>query len=402
MIPRWPAAAALAGLAAALIAATADPPPPVADTTHTSISLPTYTPTAATKTVTQVAPRDAREVALRRTLAANPQRVDVAVQLARADIQRSRALSDPRYLGRAQADLSAWYDLPEPPVDVQLLRATIRQSLHDFTGARADLDKVIERRPDDGQAWLTRAVVATITADYAAARESCAAVSQLADPMISATCVAPVDGITGHAGEARTRLQAAIDAEPRADASLRAWSITALAELAVMQGDDDAGIELFKQVLALDPDDAYSRAAYADVLMLHGKAAEASTLLAGRESIDNLLVRRAIAEHAAKGPDEGKVVKAMRDRIAAAAERGDRIHMREEAMFVLHVEGDAARAAQIARDDFAVQKEMADARLLAACAVAANDSEARATIEAWRKTSGVHDKQLDDLLGAAK
>jgi tetratricopeptide (TPR) repeat protein len=285
---------------------------------------------------------------------------------------------------------------------VLLLRATIRQSLHDFIGARADLDHLLERRPDDAQAHLTRAVVSTITADYAAARDSCAVIAQLASPMIAATCIAPIDGITGHADDAYARLKAAIDASPGADPSLRAWSITALAELAELRGDYADATQLFQQVVAIDADDAYARAGLADLLILANKPADASALLAGRESIDNLLVRRAIAEHLAKGRDEAKLVGMQRDRIAAAAERGSRIHMREEAMFVLHVEGDAARAVAIAKDDFAVQKEMADARLLADCGMAAHDDAALATVKAWMAQSGVKDAQLDAILGAGK
>jgi hypothetical protein len=72
--------------------------------------------------------------------------------------------------------------------------------------------------------------------------------------------------------------------------------------------------------------------------------------------------------------------------------------MREEAMFVLRVDGDAARAVSIAKDDFAVQKELADARLLAACGMAAHDDAAVSTIKAWQAQSGVHDAQLDQIL----
>nr|HEX4318613.1 tetratricopeptide repeat protein [Kofleriaceae bacterium] len=395
---RWPLLVAAVGTAIAIAAAAAEPTPPAE---QARIALPTYTPATPSASVAKVAVRDAREVATRSALLNNPERVDLAVTLARGDIQRSRALSDPRYLGRAQAELARWYDLPDPPPDVLLLRATIRQSLHDFIGSRADLDHLLERRPDDPQAQLTRAVVSTITSDFPAARASCAAVAQLASPMIAATCVAPIDGIQGHADDAYARLSAAIDADPTADPSLRGWSITALAELAEMRGDYAKATDLFRQVLALDGNDAYARAGLADLLILAGKPAEASTLLAGRESIDNLLVRRAIAEHLARGADEAKVVRAMQDRIAAAAERGDRIHMREEAMFVLRVEGDAVRAVQIAKDDFAVQKEMADARLLASCAVAAHDAAGLDTVRAWRAAAGVKDAQLDDILRGA-
>ncbi|MBA3460616.1 MAG: hypothetical protein H0T46_11675 [Deltaproteobacteria bacterium] len=46
-------------------------------------------------------------------------------------------------IGRAQATLGRWWKLAVPPDDVLLLRATIEQSLHDFSAARADLTAFI-------------------------------------------------------------------------------------------------------------------------------------------------------------------------------------------------------------------------------------------------------------------
>jgi tetratricopeptide (TPR) repeat protein len=366
----------------------------------TARSYPGYTPTDGNTVVAQVAKRDRRELAMRAVLRESPDRVDVAVQLARADIQRSRALSDPRYLGRAQATLARWWSDDPPPPDVLLLRATIRQALHDFVGARADLDRVIAVHPADAQAQLTRAVVATVTADYAAAQASCAAVAELAQPIVAATCSAQIDGVTGHAAQAATELSHALQAN--ADPALRGWAETALAELAIVRGDHDVAAAALRDVLALDPDDAYARAALADVLMWTGRPADASARLAGREAIDNLLVRRAIAEHLAHGPEAAKWQRAMQDRIAAAAERGDRIHMREEARFDLEVLGDARRALAIALDDWDVQKELADARLVAACAAAAGDPAAAAPVRAWMLANHVEDVQLATLLGGAR
>ncbi len=359
---------------------------------------PSYTPGDPATVVAQVAKRDPRELAMRKLLREMPDRVDLAVQLARADIQRSRALSDPRYLGRAQATLARWWDAGDPPPDVLLLRATIRQSLHDFTGARDDLERVIAERPGDPQAQLTRAVVATVTADYAAARESCARVAELAQPLIAITCAAQIDGVTGGAEQAAQRLARAVDGSAATDPSLRGWAITALAELSIVRGDYAAAETQLRAVVALDAEDAYARAALADVLMWTGRPAEASALLAGREAIDNLLVRRAIAEHQARGAEAAKWQRAMQDRITAAAERGDRIHMREEARFDLEVLGDARRALAIALDDWAVQKELADARLVAAAALAAGDPAAAAPVRAWARDNNVEDVQLAKLL----
>ena len=61
---------------------------------------PTYLPADPTRVVATVPARDPSEVAARQALAASPDRVELAVELARGDIQRYHALSDPRYLSR--------------------------------------------------------------------------------------------------------------------------------------------------------------------------------------------------------------------------------------------------------------------------------------------------------------
>ena len=380
------------GLAGALTAAAFVAPD------HTAAAAATYLPTDPMHVVATVPPRDPAEVAARQALAASPDRVELAVELARGDLQRYHELSDPRYLGRAQATLGRWWKLAEPPPDVLLLRATIEQAIHQFPEARADLDRLIRVRPDDAQAQLTRAVVATITADYAAARASCRAVAPLTNPVVLATCEAPLDAIAGKADEAYARLAKLVGAARTGDAGVRGWALTALAELAYMRGDSDAAMAHLGSALALDPEDAYARNLYADLLMETGHTADASKMLAGREQIDSHLVRRAIAEHQLHGRDADRLVTTMRERIAAAAERGDRIHLREEARFTLAVELDAPRAVRIARDNWGVQKELADARLLAETAAAARDRDAAQPVIAWARTTGVHDAVLDRLL----
>jgi len=386
----WVMASGAVGLAAALTAAALVAP------NRAAAAVQTYVPRDAATIVAHVPPRDPREVAERQALAAAPERVELAVEIARTEIARARRLSDPRYLGRAQATLSRWWKLAEPPPDVLLLRATIEQSLHQFAAARTDLDRLIIRRPDDAQAHLTRAVVATVTGDYSAARTSCVALRRLVAPLISRTCEAPLDALAGDVDGAYNRLAAAIDA--RSQPELRTWATTTLAELAIQAGNDNVAAEHLRRILQLDPDDAYARAALADVLLRSHAATDAAALLAGYETIDTLLVRSAIAENRARGRDAARIVRLTRDRFAAAAERGDQVHLREEAMFVLAVDADADRALALAERNWNVQKELADARLLAETAVEAHKPSAAKPVIDWARTNGVRDALLSRWL----
>ena len=84
--------------------------------------------------------------ALREQFVQEPHNLKLAADLAQRYIEAGRAESDPRYYGYAQAVLSPWWDLSQPPVPVLLLRATLRQNRHEFAAALDDLARVLEVR----------------------------------------------------------------------------------------------------------------------------------------------------------------------------------------------------------------------------------------------------------------
>src|SRR3954463_10013827 len=87
----------------------------------------------------------ARDMArLRGQLQRDPRQLDIAVQLARRYYDMVGEEGDPRYLGYAQASLAPWWNMPQPPVEVQVLRASLGQFRHDFAGANSDLSQVLE------------------------------------------------------------------------------------------------------------------------------------------------------------------------------------------------------------------------------------------------------------------
>src|SRR5262245_34576661 len=100
----------------------------------------------------------AREIrALRSNLVKNPRHLESAVHLATRYIELSRSEGDPRFLGHAQAILAPWWKQSTPPPAALLLRATIKQTAHEFESALVDLDAVLSMQPTNAQAWLTNA-----------------------------------------------------------------------------------------------------------------------------------------------------------------------------------------------------------------------------------------------------
>jgi hypothetical protein len=71
-------------------------------------------------------------------------------------------------------------------------------------------------------------------------------------------------------------------------------------------------------------------------------------------------------------------------------------------MFELAVDGDAPRALVLAKANWDVQKELADARLLAEAATATGERAAAAPVIAWADSNGVHDARLEHFLGGLR
>jgi tetratricopeptide (TPR) repeat protein len=347
-----------------------------------------------TVTATPGDPRRAQETTLRRVLAQDPENVVAAVTLARLEIDLARETSDPRHLGRAQAALGPWWDSPDAPNAILVLRATILQSLHDFERALADLDRALKREPRDGQAWLTRAVVLTVLARYDDARASCASGAPFLDELATVICETQIDSLTGKAKEAVDRLTRFLDGAKSVPRAEEAWARSSIAEYA-MRASDPAMAELhLKRLLELEPGDVYGRALYADLLLDANRAPEAATLLRGREANDTLLLRLAIAEKRAKTPFADTRADLLGARFDASRARGDVVHRREEARYWLEVRDDAERALELAKANWDVQKEPADARILLEAALAAKAKKDAQPVLAWLAATKLQDPAI--------
>ena len=343
----------------------------------------------------------ARErTALQSVLSRDPRNLDMAMRLAQMHVARGRSESDPRELGRAQAVLAPWWGEREPPVPVLVLRATLRQTNHQFDLARADLQQAVRREPGNAQAWLTLATVQQVTGELSASRQSCERLATLVPAMIHAPCLAAIDGVSGRATEALASLAAVLDQGRAAPAGLRAWATSLQAELAERVSRDADAERLYRAALALDPRDAYSIAAYADFLLDQGRPAEALALVPADSGADPLLLRRALALRALHSPEAAGEADRLAARFAASHARGDRVHLREEARFALEVLLDPPAALALARDNWKVQKEPTDARILLEAAAAARDPAAAREVVAWVRSTRLEGRRIGTLVAS--
>lgn len=337
---------------------------------------------------------------LRLELASDPRNLELATRAARGYIQRARAEADPRYLGYAQAALAPWWD-HDAPAGVLVLRATIRQSLHDFSNALEDLSAALKIEPRNAQAWLTRATIQQVRGEFGAALESCRPLERLAGELVATACRAGAAGMSGQAEASYERLRDTLARQRGASPGVRQWVLTILAEMADRQGKSRLAEAHFKEALAAAEPDAYLKGAYADFLLDEKRYAEVAALLKDELRADALLLRLTLAEQGLRLARADSHVEALKARFSAARMRGDSLHRREEARFMLHVLRQPHEALRLAQGSWAVHREPWDARIYLEAALAARKPDAARPVIGWLEENRVEDVKLASLVREA-
>lgn len=324
----------------------------------------------------------------------NTRSADAATAAAQAQayIERARAKGDPRLLGYAQGVLQPWWNAPSPPTPILLLRATLQQSSHRFEAALSDLDQLLRLQPDHVQAWLTRATVLRVQGRYAEAAQSCRKLLKSGDYFITTLCISVIDGLSGRLEQAVTQLQALQPASRTQPDAIRAWYATEYAEALDRLGQSVAADTAYRGALQDFPGHLTLKASYADFLLDQGHPEAALKLVSDDRRIDALKLRALLAQQALGRPDP-TMRAALADTYAASHRRNEDLHLREEAWFALRIERDAARALELARQNWSSQREPADTRLLLEAALAAGRPEAAQPVHEWMRSTGYEDRR---------
>jgi tetratricopeptide (TPR) repeat protein len=319
-------------------------------------------------------------------------RIDVALPLAQLYIKQARTTGDLRFLGYTEAVLGPWVGPDSKSADALVLHATVLQSRHDFEGSLSVLERARSLRPDDAQAWLTSATVLRVLGRYKQSLAACEQVAIKADAAVSELCRQSVLGLTGELPAAYASIRDINSSGMPPEE--RAWRDSELGEMAVRLGQDVEAEHWFVNGLRSSPGDFYIRAAYADLLLRHDRAREALALLKGRETLEPLLLRIAIAQKMLGDPGLSLSSERLAAAFAAEAQRGDGIHLREEARFLLDVKNEPREALRAALANWQVQHETEDMLVLVRAARAAGSPEAAAPALEFMKEKGVRDVRI--------
>lgn len=340
----------------------------------------------------------AREInALRVASRREPGNVMLAVDLARRWFEQAGVDGDPRYVGYAQAALQPWWTLSDPPVAARVMRAVILQYGHRFDEAVADLDAATRAEPDHAEAWAWLAAIHMVRADYVRGRSACEQLEPLVEDVVGTACLAYVDSLTGRASAAAQALRGALRDAPEAEPAQRLWALTRLAEIEERRGAVAQAEAAYREAVGLGRRDVYLLAAYADFLLDQDRPQEVLGLLKDSDRADVLLLRLAIAAKATGDARRDGWARELQARFDATTARGDTTHRKEEARFALEVLGRPERALALARDNYAVQREVADARVLLEAAWAAKQRDAAEPALQWLRSTGIESPRLQAL-----
>jgi predicted Zn-dependent protease len=319
-----------------------------------------------------------------------------SVALASAYIERARSLREPAFFGRAEAVLAPLASKLDANGSLRRLYAEVLQYRHDFAGAEDLLDALLRETPHDSDARLLRASVRLVRGEFAGARADCAqlAVGAGSASTLGFACLAEALAGEGNLDRALSLLNSSPAQHADADFPARAYLLATRAELRERSGDINGAIVDYCEALKLVPRNDSIRAALADALTARGDADDARDLLAIDKPSLALLVRSAaLAEGARRKQLSARAASWLTLEVA----RGDKPHLREAAMFAL-ANGDAAGALAAASRNFGIQKELADVRVLARAARAADDAPALSSLQSWLRETGYRDSVTEGIL----
>lgn len=347
---------------------------------------------------------------LRQRQAAQPNHVPSALAYARAALELSRREEDPRYLGHAQAALAPWWDMPRPPPEVALLRASLRLARMEVAPAERDLQLLIDSATTESHAArLTRAGLRLSQGDPVAAAADCQAAAAHVGVLTGATCLAAAHGLQGDSTGALARLDAVMRDSAGVPWAGELWARAVAAELAQRGGQlvlarrhFEAGLQRMSAAEATDP---ALLAAYADFLLEQGDGAKVRQLLSDYRRQDSLLLRLTLAEQRAGQAGDTAAASSARQqlqylvlRFAEMRQRGDRSHLRDEALMELELRANPAAALTLITQSWAFQRDPVDARLYLRAARLSGQAVKAQAVAAWIAATGVRDLRLEPEL----
>ncbi|MDN5864370.1 MAG: tetratricopeptide repeat protein [Gammaproteobacteria bacterium] len=347
-------------------------------------------------------PRVRRFQRVKNSFRQHPNDLGRALKLARAYVGYARSTGNARFLGRALGVVDPWMQQDPAPIRALLLHATILQSRHHFKAARNELRKILERDPENAQAWLTLATVAMVQGDYSLANDACVHLAAVGGNFMGIACTATLRSLTGRAEQAWRLFSLIKHPGPEAPDAIHAWIHGLMADTARRLGKVEAADAHYRKALQWTPGDNFLLAAYADFLLDQNRPEEVIELVREYTDSDTSFLRLVFAEAALGSPKAGRDIREMAARFAAMDRRHTHVYRREQARFVLYLLHDPERALRLAKKNWTVQRAPKDMRIFLAAALAAGKPAAAKPVLEVLAESHLQDPPVNRLARKVK
>lgn len=321
----------------------------------------------------------------------------VIASIAKIFATESKRVRDPRLMGRAQSMLKPWWDEAHPPTEILFLKAFIKQHNHDFSGAKKDVETLLQADPDHIPARLMLVTLLQISGDYGQSREECKKLPRDIIPLIKDTCTLWQESLMGKAQTSYAELTAKVKASRKQSDG---YAVSALADMARRLGLTSEAEILWTQSLASSPEDTTLMTSLADIYIDQKRYADVLKVIGERLDMDTILIRLAIAAKELHHPRAKEYYDLASDAIALNTRRGLTSHLREEALYRLYLEYDPKLALESATKNWQNQREPFDLHLLISAAVAAKSATTIAIARQWISERHFEDVRIqNDLEG---
>jgi tetratricopeptide (TPR) repeat protein len=335
---------------------------------------------------------------------------DSLLAAALQEISTGRATLDERYFGRARALLTRALPCVNPETSNPFERCAAEPELipalvayadalqhgHQFDVAIHVLDSVLERDATNSHARMMRASIRLAQGEPTLAMSDCKKVLH-GDSFIGTACIAQSISLNGRLHEAIALLNAALANNDQQGAQ-PAWAQSILAELFERAGSKSDAIIASERALASDPENLGQRLRTVDLLLRCDRTGRASDLLIPLPNVGAVVLRRALVATRLNQPQAAT----LRDHWRAIVHNDDRFglasHERDRAIGELALLNRPHEALRHALQNWKSSRELDDARVLIASALAASRRSDAAPAVEWLSRLRIEDAVIDELL----
>ena len=332
----------------------------------------------------------------------DPQNIGTATETARTAILAAIRQGDLRWLGNAKAMLEPWWDSQAVPSETLFIRALVRQGVHDFEGALADLSAAIAKDPHQSEFWAWRFAIYMVKAEIPKAKSECAAIGSRFGATEQESCNAVLLYRTGNPQQAIPVLDRLARHPDYQGQNAREWLAFHRGEARRVAGDRAGAKKVWDSYLKGVSGGHGIRVALIDLLNRDGQYLDAWKLNNKPPRSDALLVAAIQTAQALKNDQAAALLAELTQRLSQQASRGDAVNERPIVRYQLMIKKDAKQALTMAQISWKTEREPADAILYAQAAIDSGLPEQATPILQWQQDTGYREPEMDRLLATIR